>query len=117
MLLISWSTRPRDIVSRPHESNLGATVYGSDGIAGVVNYVLEDHFVGLELDARCSESIYWATRLTTYAWRRQRFFGWMRQYRRRLHNAVSGRCRTDNDIWAILGLAILCKAKLRDSVF
>lgn len=30
----------------------GAAVYGSDAIAGVVNYVLKDNFEGLELDAQ-----------------------------------------------------------------
>lgn len=30
----------------------GAAVYGSDAIAGVVNYVLKDHFTGVELDAQ-----------------------------------------------------------------
>jgi outer membrane receptor protein involved in Fe transport len=34
----------------------GASVYGSDAIAGVVNYVLKDHFQGLELDAQYGES-------------------------------------------------------------
>jgi iron complex outermembrane receptor protein len=28
----------------------GSVVYGSDGIAGVVNYVLKDHFTGIDLD-------------------------------------------------------------------
>lgn len=39
----------------------GAAVYGSDAIAGVVNYILKDDFDGLELDARygnTSESDY-----------------------------------------------------------
>jgi len=30
----------------------GAAVYGSDAVAGVVNYVLKDNFTGLELDAQ-----------------------------------------------------------------
>ena len=30
----------------------GSVVYGSDAIAGVVNYVLKDHFTGVELDAQ-----------------------------------------------------------------
>ena len=30
----------------------GSVVYGSDAIAGVVNYVLKDHFTGLEVDAQ-----------------------------------------------------------------
>lgn len=30
----------------------GAAVYGSDAVAGVVNYTLKDHFQGLELDAQ-----------------------------------------------------------------
>ncbi|WP_343699022.1 TonB-dependent receptor plug domain-containing protein [Caulobacter sp.] len=34
----------------------GASVYGSDAIAGVVNYILKDHFQGLELDAQYGES-------------------------------------------------------------
>jgi iron complex outermembrane receptor protein len=34
----------------------GAAVYGSDAIAGVVNYILKDHFQGLELDAQYGES-------------------------------------------------------------
>lgn len=34
----------------------GAAVYGTDAIAGVVNYVLKDSFEGLELDAQYGES-------------------------------------------------------------
>ncbi|HKX55175.1 MAG TPA: TonB-dependent receptor plug domain-containing protein, partial [Xanthomonadales bacterium] len=34
----------------------GAAVYGSDAIAGVVNYILKDDFEGLELDARYGDS-------------------------------------------------------------
>ena len=34
----------------------GAAVYGSDAIAGVVNYILKDNFEGLELDAQYGES-------------------------------------------------------------
>lgn len=34
----------------------GAAVYGSDAIAGVVNYVLKDNYEGLELDAQYGES-------------------------------------------------------------
>ncbi|MFL5296638.1 MAG: TonB-dependent receptor plug domain-containing protein [Phenylobacterium sp.] len=34
----------------------GAAVYGSDAIAGVINYVLKDKFEGLELDAQYGES-------------------------------------------------------------
>ncbi|WP_293475250.1 TonB-dependent receptor [Phenylobacterium sp.] len=34
----------------------GAAVYGSDAIAGVVNYVLKDDFEGVELDAQYGES-------------------------------------------------------------
>ncbi|WP_293381840.1 TonB-dependent receptor [Phenylobacterium sp. SCN 70-31] len=34
----------------------GAAVYGSDAIAGVVNYILKDSFEGLELDAQYGES-------------------------------------------------------------
>lgn len=34
----------------------GASVYGSDAIAGVVNYILKDHYQGLELDAQYGES-------------------------------------------------------------
>ncbi len=34
----------------------GAAVYGSDAIAGVVNYILNDHFEGLTLDAQYGES-------------------------------------------------------------
>lgn len=30
----------------------GSVVYGSDGIAGVVNYVLKDHYQGLDFDAQ-----------------------------------------------------------------
>jgi iron complex outermembrane receptor protein len=30
----------------------GAAVYGSDAIAGVVNYVMKDHFTGVEMDAQ-----------------------------------------------------------------
>ncbi len=34
----------------------GAAVYGSDAIAGVVNYILRDDFEGLELDAQYGDS-------------------------------------------------------------
>jgi len=34
----------------------GSVVYGSDAIAGVVNYVLKDHFTGAELDAQAGRS-------------------------------------------------------------
>ncbi len=34
----------------------GAVVYGSDAIAGVVNYILRDNFSGIELDAQASIS-------------------------------------------------------------
>lgn len=34
----------------------GAAVYGSDAIAGVVNYVLKDNFDGLEMDVQYGES-------------------------------------------------------------
>ncbi|MBU1375048.1 MAG: TonB-dependent receptor [Alphaproteobacteria bacterium] len=34
----------------------GAAVYGSDAIAGVVNYVLKSNFTGVELDAQYGES-------------------------------------------------------------
>jgi len=34
----------------------GAAIYGSDAIAGVVNYVLRDNFDGVELDAQYGES-------------------------------------------------------------
>ncbi len=34
----------------------GAAVYGSDAIAGVINYVLKDHFEGAELDVQYGES-------------------------------------------------------------
>lgn len=36
----------------------GAVVYGSDAIAGVVNYILKDDFEGIELDAQAGESSY-----------------------------------------------------------
>src|SRR5690625_5625104 len=34
----------------------GAAVYGTDAIAGVVNYILKDDFEGLELDGQYSDS-------------------------------------------------------------
>lgn len=34
----------------------GAAVYGSDAIAGVINYVLKDRFEGLEMDAQYGQS-------------------------------------------------------------
>src|SRR5205085_3607115 len=34
----------------------GAAVYGSDAIAGVINYVLKDNFDGVEIDAQYGES-------------------------------------------------------------
>jgi outer membrane receptor protein involved in Fe transport len=36
----------------------GAVVYGSDAIAGVVNYILKDDFQGIELDAQTSITSY-----------------------------------------------------------
>lgn len=36
----------------------GAVVYGSDAIAGVVNYILKDDFEGVELDAQAGRSSY-----------------------------------------------------------
>lgn len=36
----------------------GAVVYGSDAIAGVVNYILKDDFEGVELDAQAGDSSY-----------------------------------------------------------
>jgi iron complex outermembrane receptor protein len=34
----------------------GSVVYGSDAIAGVVNYILKDHFTGAQLDAQTSQT-------------------------------------------------------------
>jgi iron complex outermembrane recepter protein len=34
----------------------GSVVYGSDAIAGVVNYILKDHFTGAEFDAQTGET-------------------------------------------------------------
>jgi iron complex outermembrane recepter protein len=34
----------------------GSVVYGSDAIAGVVNYILKDHFTGVQLDAQTGET-------------------------------------------------------------
>src|SRR5215472_810622 len=36
----------------------GAAVYGSDAISGVVNYILQDRFEGVELDAQYGQSTY-----------------------------------------------------------
>jgi outer membrane receptor protein involved in Fe transport len=36
----------------------GAAVYGSDAIAGVINYILQDRFEGVELDAQYGQSTY-----------------------------------------------------------
>jgi outer membrane receptor protein involved in Fe transport len=36
----------------------GAAVYGSDAIAGVINYILKDKFEGVELDAQYGQSTY-----------------------------------------------------------
>jgi outer membrane receptor protein involved in Fe transport len=36
----------------------GAAVYGSDAIGGVVNYVLKDHFQGIEFDSQWGQSTY-----------------------------------------------------------
>jgi iron complex outermembrane receptor protein len=36
----------------------GAVVYGSDAIAGVINYVLRDDFEGVEFDAQTGQSFY-----------------------------------------------------------
>jgi iron complex outermembrane recepter protein len=34
----------------------GSVVYGSDAIAGVVNYILKDHFTGVQLDAQTGQT-------------------------------------------------------------
>ncbi|MGH8221955.1 MAG: TonB-dependent receptor plug domain-containing protein, partial [Woeseiaceae bacterium] len=48
---------PTGLIERVEIVQAGAgAVYGSDAIAGVVNYVLKDDFEGLELDARYGES-------------------------------------------------------------
>jgi len=44
---------PTGLISRIEVAQAGgAAVYGSDAIAGVVNYILRDDFTGLELDAQ-----------------------------------------------------------------
>jgi outer membrane receptor protein involved in Fe transport len=48
---------PTGLIERIEISQAGgAAVYGSDAIAGVVNYVLRDDFEGLELDAQYGDS-------------------------------------------------------------
>ena len=52
---VSLSTLPAGFVERTEILTGGmSAVYGSDAIAGVANFVLEDDFTGVELDARYS---------------------------------------------------------------
>jgi len=48
---------PTGLIARIDVSQAGgAAIYGSDAIAGVINYVLKDNFEGVELDAQYGES-------------------------------------------------------------
>ncbi len=50
-LLVDLSTIPESLVKRAEVVTGGASaVYGSDAVAGVVNFILNDSFEGLELD-------------------------------------------------------------------
>lgn len=50
---VSLSTLPSGFIKRVEVSTGGASaIYGSDAIAGVANFVLEDSFQGFEFDAR-----------------------------------------------------------------
>ncbi|WFL76300.1 TonB-dependent receptor [Altererythrobacter arenosus] len=52
---VSLSTLPAGFVERTEVLTGGmSAVYGSDAIAGVANFILEDDFTGIELDARYS---------------------------------------------------------------
>lgn len=52
---VSLSTLPAGFVKRTEITTGGASaIYGSDAIAGVANFILEDSFEGIELDARWS---------------------------------------------------------------
>lgn len=44
----------------------GATVYGSDAIAGVVNYILKDDYEGFEIDAQYGNSTKWDSPKTAF---------------------------------------------------
>lgn len=52
---VSLSTLPTGFVKRTEITTGGASaIYGSDAIAGVANFILEDDFEGIELDGRWS---------------------------------------------------------------
>lgn len=52
---VSLSTLPAGFVKRTEITTGGASaIYGSDAIAGVANFILEDSFEGIELDGRWS---------------------------------------------------------------
>lgn len=51
--VVDTNVIPTGLISRIDVAQAGgAAVYGSDAIAGVVNYILRDDFTGLELDAQ-----------------------------------------------------------------
>ena len=48
-------------------TDAASAVYGSDAIAGVVNFILRDDFEGLEINARYTDSLYQATAMDALA--------------------------------------------------
>ena len=48
-------------------TDAASAVYGSDAIAGVVNFILRDDFEGLEVNARYTDSLYQATAMDLLA--------------------------------------------------
>ncbi len=56
---VDVNTIPTDLVERVEVVTGGKSgVYGSDAIAGVVNFILKDHFNGLQLNGRAGISTY-----------------------------------------------------------
>jgi len=57
--IVDTNVIPVGLIQRVDEVQAGgAAVYGSDAIAGVINYILKDKFEGIELDAQYGRSTY-----------------------------------------------------------
>jgi outer membrane receptor protein involved in Fe transport len=57
--VVDTNVIPTGLIQRIDVVQAGAAAqYGSDAIAGVINYVLKDHFEGVELDAQYGRSTY-----------------------------------------------------------
>ncbi len=75
---VDADTLPQILVSRVDVVTGGASaVYGSDAVAGVVNFVLDDQFKGLKYDVNAGESKYGdgATEKASVAWGTDAFDG------------------------------------------